>query len=195
MIRASLVLGLALVSTACVGQATTPPPWEPSPSYAFTPPPPPTPRADDTALATATARVRVLQTGGLGCWMESLGIVDVHEQMNTEQAALELLKRRAAALGAEGVMGVEFHHGEGGDEPTHLSGIAVRCNDLLKGRAYDVLEKMDVAGDMGDEDEAYAKMQARAKTLHADLIMGVSFEHGEGAGAKTHVYGTAIKFR
>jgi hypothetical protein len=28
-------------------------------------------------------------------------------------------------MGADAVVGVEFHHGEG-DEPTHLSGMAVR---------------------------------------------------------------------
>jgi uncharacterized protein YbjQ (UPF0145 family) len=195
MIRASFVLGIALLATACVEQGSTPPPWDPSASIAASPPAPPPPRASDSALLTAAARVKVLQTGGLGCEMQSLGIVDVHEPMKTEQAALDLLKRRAAALGAEGVMGVEFHHGEGGGETTHLSGIAVKCSDLLRGRSYDVLEKIDIAGGMGEEDEAYDKMKQRAAQIHADLIIDISFEHGEGVGAKTHVYGTAIKLR
>ena len=154
------------------------------------------PRANDAALVAAASRVRVMQTGDLGCKMQSLGLVDVHEPMKTEEAALDLLKRRAAALGAEGIMGVEFHHGEAGNEPTHLSGIAVKCNDLLKGRTYTVIEKMDIAGAMGEEDEAYDKMRVHAfQELHADLIIDISFEHGEGANAKTHVFGTAIKLR
>jgi uncharacterized protein YbjQ (UPF0145 family) len=193
MIRASYVLGIALLATACVEQGSTPPPWDPSASIAASPPEPP--RASDSTLVAAAARIKVLQTGGLGCEMQSLGIVDVHEPMKTEEAALDLLKRRAAALGAEGVMGVEFHHGEGGGESTHLSGIAVKCSNLLRGRAYDVIEKIDIAGAMGEEDEAYDKMRQRARQLHADMIIDISFEHGEGAGAKTHVFGTAIKIR
>ena len=185
------IFALLAVAPACA--TTTPVPWETTARLEapYVAPPP-----DDRVLQAAAARVKVMQTGDLGCKMQSLGLVDVHEPMKTEEAALDLLRRRAAALGAEGVMGVEFHHGEGGNEPTHLSGIAVKCNDLMKGRAYDVLEKMDIAGGMGEEDEAYDKMRVRAfETLHADLIIEISFEHGEGANAKTHVYGTAIKFR
>jgi hypothetical protein len=29
-------------------------------------------------------------------------------------------------MGADAVVGVEFHHGEGEGQPTHLSGLAVR---------------------------------------------------------------------
>jgi uncharacterized protein YbjQ (UPF0145 family) len=33
---------------------------------------------------------------------------------------------KAAQLGADAVVGVEFHHGEGEGEPTHPSGLAVK---------------------------------------------------------------------
>jgi uncharacterized protein YbjQ (UPF0145 family) len=46
--------------------------------------------------------------------------------MGGHDAALQMLKERAAQLGADAVLGVEFHHGHGEDEPTHLSGLAVR---------------------------------------------------------------------
>lgn len=195
MIRPAYAMLLLALAPACASMS--PPPWETTArnETAYAAPDAPA-RANDGALQAAAARVKVMQTGDLGCKMQSLGLVDVHEPMKTEEAALDLLKRRAAALGAEGVMGVEFHHGEAGNEPTHLSGIAVKCNDLLKGRTFDVIEKMDVAGAMGEEDEAYDKMRERAfGQLHADLIIDISFEHGEGANAKTHVYGTAIKLR
>jgi hypothetical protein len=71
-------------------------------------------------------------------------------------------------VGAEAVIGIEFHHDEPGEEPSHLSGIAVRCHDLIKGRQYDVLGRIEVPGKMGDED---------------------------GAEQPTRVWGTAIRFR
>jgi uncharacterized protein YbjQ (UPF0145 family) len=143
------------------------------------------------------AHVRILQTTAMACGaLESLGPVDVHEPMHSEEEALDMLRRRANDLGAEAVLGVEFHHGEGGPAPTHLSGLAVRCGDLLNGRAYDVIQKIDVPGDMGDEDDAYAALKARAASLGADLILGIEFHHGDGSpGSQTHVSGTAVKLR
>jgi hypothetical protein len=35
-------------------------------------------------------------------------------------------------MSADAVVGVEFHHGEEKDEPTHLSGLAVRYVDQLR---------------------------------------------------------------
>ena len=72
------------------------------------------------------SRVLVLQTTKLERPAEVVGVVDAHESMGRHDAALTTLKRRAAALGADAVVGVEFHHGEGEGEPTHLSGLAVR---------------------------------------------------------------------
>ena len=57
-----------------------------------------------------------------------VGVVDVHEPMANEAAALQRLREKAAALGADAVLGVEFHHGEE-TGPTHLSGLAVRYTD------------------------------------------------------------------
>ena len=77
--------------------------------------------------------MRVLP-GEAECTAEVLGLVDVHEPVKSTAEGLELLRRRAAVLGAEAVVGVEFEHGEGGAEKTLLSGTAVRCKDLLRGR-------------------------------------------------------------
>ena len=35
-------------------------------------------------------------------------------------------------MGADAVIGVEFHHGEEHGEPTHLSGLAVRYIDSIR---------------------------------------------------------------
>ena len=148
---------------------------------------------NDPATRAAAAKLKVMQGGDLGCGeTEALGVVDVHEKMPTEDQALDILKRRAVVLGAEGITNVEFHHGEGGSEVTHLSGMAVRCRDVLNGRKYDVIQKLDIVGAMGKEDDAFDELKQKAWALGANLIVGVTFVHGEAADGKTHVYGTAV---
>jgi uncharacterized protein YbjQ (UPF0145 family) len=146
-------------------------------------------------VIAAARYVRVLENDRLGCPSEVLGLVDIHEPVESVDRALEVLKRKAAKVGAEAVIDVEFHHGEPGEEPTHLSGIAVRCNDLIKGRAYEILGRIEVPGAMGDEDSAEHELLARAGSMHADLVIGIGFEHGDGEGQPTKVWGTAIRFR
>lgn len=72
------------------------------------------------------ARVLVLETTHLDRPAEVIGVVDAHVPMGSHDSALDMLRRRAAQLGADAVVGVEFHHGEGEGQPTHLSGLAVR---------------------------------------------------------------------
>ena len=148
---------------------------------------------NDPVTRAAAEKLRVMQTGDLGCASEALGIVDVHEKMPTESAALDILRRRAVVIGAEGITGVEFHHGEGGSEVTHLSGMAVRCRDILRGRKYDVIKQLDIAGAMGKEDDAFDELKKTAWATGANLLINVTFEHGEGADGKTHVFGTAVR--
>ncbi len=151
---------------------------------------------DDPVTVAKAATVKVMQTGDIGCPVEALGPVDVHKKMESTDQALESLKRRAAKLGADAIIHVEFEHGEGGKEPTHLAGMAVRCNDLLKGRAYDVISKLEVKGDMGGEERAFQALLAKARSAHADLLIEIQFEHGEGGeGQPTTLSGKAIKFR
>jgi uncharacterized protein YbjQ (UPF0145 family) len=149
----------------------------------------------DSTLAAAASRIRVIQNNQLECPSEVLGLVDIHQPVKSEDEALDVLKRKAAKLRADAVVGVEFHHGEPGEEPTHLSGMAVRCNDLIKGRPYQVLQKIEVQGKMGKEDDAERELMDRASALHADLVVDMGFEHGEGGSQPTRVWGTAIKFK
>ena len=72
------------------------------------------------------SRVLVLESKHTDRPSQVVGVVDAHEEMGKHEGALRTLQRKAAALGADAVVGVEFHHGEGEAEPTHLSGIAVR---------------------------------------------------------------------
>jgi len=60
---------------------------------------------------------------------EVIGVLDEHEPSGRQDAAFALLRSRAAAMGADAVVGVEFHHGEEAGESTHLAGLAVRFTD------------------------------------------------------------------
>ncbi len=147
-------------------------------------------------LEAKAAKVQVIQNSdSLGCASEVIGLVDVHEPVKTVDAALRELRLDAARIDAQAVVGVEFHHGEPGEEPTHLSGVAVRCNDLLKGRAYDVIGQVEVIEKMGSEEELYKAIKRKAKSTGADLILDVKFEHGDGEGQPLKMSGTAIRFK
>lgn len=153
-----------------------------------------TPRAHDPSLVDAASRVRVLARNDLGCRIEALGVVDVHEGVGSVEQALAELKLRAAELGAEAVIGVDFEHGSG-REATHLSGMAVRCRDLIRGRRYDVIADVDVPGEMGGEEEAFRRLKQRARELRADLLVDVAFDHGENGRGPTRLRAKAIRFR
>lgn len=151
-------------------------------------------RAPDPQLEAAARNVRLMARNDLGCKTEVLGLVDVHEDGSTAEQAVSDLKLRAAELGAEAVIGVDFEHGDG-HQATHLSGMAVRCRDLLRGRSYEVIGSIEVPGAMGDEEEAFRKMKDRARELRADLLIDVAFDHGEAGRGPTKLRGTAIRFR
>jgi uncharacterized protein YbjQ (UPF0145 family) len=110
------------VSTEAVLIASPPPP----PPVAIVQQPPPSSASEVSAMALVAPQVLILQSTHTDRLTEVVGVVDVHEEMGHHDAALAALRSRAAALGADAVLGVEFHHGHGDDEPTHLSGLAVR---------------------------------------------------------------------
>jgi hypothetical protein len=147
---------------------------------------------DAVTLAKAQT-IRVLPNTDVGCVTEALGLVDVHEGASTSEQALEELRIEAAKLGADAVVGVEFEHADG-KAATHLSGMAVRCRDLLRGRPYDVIGVVEIPGAMGNEEQAFRALKERARVVHADLLLGVTFVHGEGTGP-TRLRATAIRFR
>jgi hypothetical protein len=59
---------------------------------------------------------------------EVLGVFDFHTAETSEDKGFDELRRRAAAMGADAVIGAEFEHGDDGG-PSHLSGMAVRFLD------------------------------------------------------------------
>jgi hypothetical protein len=59
---------------------------------------------------------------------EVVGVLDFHSNANGMDKGFDELRARAAALGADAVLGAEFEHGDDGG-PSHLSGMAVRFLD------------------------------------------------------------------
>lgn len=91
----------------------------------------PLPVTQQTLTNAAPARndpskVLILQSTHLERASEVVGSVDAHEEMGNQEKALATLRTKAAAMGADAVIGVEFHHGESEGAPTHLAGLAVR---------------------------------------------------------------------
>ena len=59
---------------------------------------------------------------------EVLAVFDFHSRADSEDKGFDELRARAAQIGADAVIGAEFEHGDG-EEPSHLSGMAVRFLD------------------------------------------------------------------
>ncbi|MBN4050133.1 hypothetical protein JYT28_00095 [Desulfobulbus sp. AH-315-M07] len=130
----------------------------------------------------------------LSCATEILGVVDAHAKSAHDPAALAALRKRAKALGAEAITDVEYHHGDHEGGGVHLSGMAVRCKDLIRGRSYDLVAVVHAEAPMGHEDEAFRKLKRDAVALGADLIVDITFEHGDGTDHTVALRGKAIRF-
>jgi uncharacterized protein YbjQ (UPF0145 family) len=149
-----------------------------------------------TVSPEEAARVQVIESESTGREMEAMGVVDAHERPGHHEEALQELREAAAAIGGEAVVGVEFHHGEGHGEVSHLSGMAVRYRNLRRDEPFDVVANLDVALDMDDQDRALQALRHQAAQYNPDLIIDIHYEHGEGAaGEKIHVRGKAIRYR
>lgn len=86
--------------------------------------------APRSSHASRAAHVQVLPEKRPSRPAEVVGVVDAHVDMGDHEQALALLREKAAALGADAVIGVDLQHGEGHKgEPIHLSGLAVRYLD------------------------------------------------------------------
>ncbi len=76
-------------------------------------------------LSSDAARVQVFTNSHISQMNEVVGVLDMHTSADSEDKGFDLLRWRAAQLGADAVIGAEFEHGHDG-EPSHLSGMAVR---------------------------------------------------------------------
>ena len=90
--------------------------------------PTPTPAPAPSVMAPSGREVVVLVDKRVDRPTEVLGVFDFHTAATSQDKGFEELKVRAAALGADAVIGAEFEHGDDGG-PSHLSGMAVRFLD------------------------------------------------------------------
>ena len=67
----------------------------------------------------------------------------------------------------------------------------MRCHDILRGRRYEVLAKLDVLAPMGQEEDAFAELRARGRAAGANVIIDVHFEHGDES--RTRITGKAVR--
>lgn len=151
-------------------------------------------------LKESVDHILVVPTPDTGHPTEVVAVLDVHEPSGNHDAALRTLKERAALLGADAVVGVEFHHEESGGGPhsieTHLSGVAVKMKPVFGDRPYSVLGEVTLDAPMGKEEQGLRDLQAKAGAMNADLLVDVHFFHDEaGKDAGTHFSGIAIKYR
>ncbi len=91
----------------------------------------PIPCADCPPVLPMTPRARsvmVLVDKRVPRPTEVLAVFDFHSRADSEDKGFDELRARAAQIGADAVIGAEFEHGDG-NEPSHLSGMAVRFLD------------------------------------------------------------------
>jgi uncharacterized protein YbjQ (UPF0145 family) len=145
------------------------------------------------ALATLPApaqesRVRFLE-GPIAVPTQVLGLVEVEGCGTPPNKVFDLLEAKAAALGADAIVGLDYKR-----DPVSCarwSATAIRFKDLVQGREYETLGNIEVAYIKGEEAAALKKLKAKAKAMHADLLLDLKYER-EGADAR--VSGTAIRF-
>jgi uncharacterized protein YbjQ (UPF0145 family) len=151
-------------------------------------------------LADAAKNMVVLQAQDAGRPTEVIGVIDVHEPTGEHDAALQTLRERAALIGADAVLGIEFHHesdehGVSGGIETHLSGLAVRFRPVLQDRPYEVLGQVQVEAAMEHEEDGLHALREKGNDMNADAMLDVQFHHGEGSGGSTKLTAIAIRYR
>jgi len=152
-------------------------------------------------LADAAKAMVVLQAQDAGRPTEVIGVIDVHEPTGEHDAALQTLRQRAALIGADAVLGIEFHHEDEGSAEskdkgieTHLSGLAVRFRPVLQERPYEVLGQVQVEAAMEHEDDGLRALRDKGNDMNADAMLDVQFHHGEGKGGATKLTAIGIRY-
>ena len=153
------------------------------------------PKFDDAAK-----KMLILQAQDAGRPTEVIGVIDVHEPSGSQDIALQTLRERAALIGADAVLGVEFHHESDGpnaskDIETHLSGLAVRFRPVFQDRPYEVLGQVQVEAAMEHESDGLKELREKGSDMNADAMLDVQFHHGEGNGGATKLTAIAIRYR
>ncbi len=119
-----------------------------------------------------------------------LDVVDIHTQATSQDKGFDELRARAAAIGADAVVGAEFEHGDG-SEPSHLSGMIVRYGAPVPPHVD--VGMVDIPSDEKDENKGLAELSRRAHAMGGDRVINVTFEHGDD-GQQGHLRGKVIRY-
>ncbi|MFO0682716.1 MAG: hypothetical protein U0234_11720 [Sandaracinus sp.] len=147
---------------------------------------------------------------------EVIGLVTAIARPGEGDAALDELRARAAALGADAVVHVRLHvESSPGDESVsgdpeweamldeaagtweqgvRVTGEAVRYREpIVEGRRYLVVGRIGVTDRVGHEHEALERLASRARSMRADLVIDIEVT-SHGPDSPFEVHGTAIRF-
>ncbi len=175
MTKLSMIAGLLVsVTAACAGQSNVPAPETPLARPAVDP-----------------SQVLVTSAPTIPGPLDLVSVIDFHTSATSEDKGFDELKRKAASLGADAVIHAEFEHGDG-DEPSHLSGMAVRRGAPLP--PYEVIRRIEVDTDEDAEDKGLPELRRKAAEAGADEVIGIEFEHGEGK-QPSRLSGLAVRLR
>ena len=149
-----------------------------------------TPRS--SSMPSGSDRILVVPEGNCpgSHHCDILEVIDIHTQAKSQDKGFDELRARAAALGADAVVGAEFEHGDG-NEPSHLSGMIVRFGHSVPPHVD--IGTVDIPSDGNDENKGLAELSRRARDMGGDQVIDVTFEHGDD-GAQGHLRGKVIKF-
>jgi hypothetical protein len=147
-------------------------------------------RAEPPSAATLGRGLLVTPDESLDRPVKVLAVLDFHTKAKSQDKGFDELRAKAAELGADAVTTAEFEHGDG-DEPSHLSGIAVKFIERDE-RPYTVLGELDVATPEDADDKGFEELRARARALGADQLRSITFEHG-AEGGMSHLKGIAVR--
>ncbi|MFO0590219.1 MAG: hypothetical protein U0441_21935 [Polyangiaceae bacterium] len=127
----------------------------------------------------------------LGRPLTAITVLDLHIDARDEAEAFAELRRRAADLGADAVTSAVFEPPDG-DEPAHVSGIAVRFapDDT---RRFDSLGEIDIVTSEDADDKGFERLLEKAREMGADEVRFLRFEHSADGG-KSHLKGTAVRY-
>jgi uncharacterized protein YbjQ (UPF0145 family) len=130
------------------------------------------------------------QTCPTGHSCNILEILDLHTSATSEDKGFDELRARAAAAGADAVIGAEFEHGDDGGQ-SHLSGVLVHYSSPPP--PHSDLGEIDIPSNEDDQDKGMAAMSERMREMGGDQVINVTFEHGDD-GAQGHLRGMVIKY-
>jgi len=133
-------------------------------------------------------RIRFIE-GPISVPTQVLGVVDVEGCGTPPNRIFDLLEAKAEALGADAIVGLAYER----DPVTcaRWSATAIRFKDLVQGRSYEAIGTVEITYIKGDEAAALKKLKAKAKAMHADLLLDLKYDR---EGDVPRVSGTAVRF-